>query len=120
MLVVFFKFLIILIVFIIDFFGGSRGTVGDLFALVGACILGFPILRVAVQDRPDLILMDLNMPEMDGFTSTRKIRALEHALYGQMAHDMGRPSDNRVPIIAMTANALPADRERCLQSGMND
>ena len=46
------------------------------------------------------------MPEVDGFEATRRIRA--------------RTDRPRVPIVAMTANALPADRERCLQAGMDD
>jgi signal transduction histidine kinase/ActR/RegA family two-component response regulator len=54
----------------------------------------------------DLILMDMQMPEMDGLTATRKIRQL---LFGQ-----------EIPILAMTANAFNEDRERCLDSGMDD
>jgi CheY-like chemotaxis protein len=57
----------------------------------------------------DVILMDCQMPEMDGFTATRAIRENER-LAGRSAH----------AIIALTANALTGDRERCLEAGMDD
>ena len=57
--------------------------------------------------RPALIFMDVNMPEMDGFTATALIRALP----GPVAS---------IPIIALTADAMKEDRERCLEAGMND
>jgi two-component system sensor histidine kinase/response regulator len=58
------------------------------------------------SQRFDLVLMDMHMPVMDGLTATRTIRA--------------QPGFEQLPIIAMTANVLPEDRERCRQAGMND
>ena len=57
----------------------------------------------------DLILMDCQMPEMDGFAASMAIRQHEQAA-----------NMPRVPIIALTANAMQGDRERCLASGMDD
>ena len=57
-----------------------------------------------------LILMDCQMPEMDGFAATTAIRAAEAA----------RPAGRRVPVIALTANAIKGDRESCLTAGMDD
>lgn len=65
----------------------------------------------AVRERNyDLILMDCLMPEMDGFDATRMIRAAEEA----------GGNRQRIPIIALTANALASDREDCLAAGMDD
>jgi CheY-like chemotaxis protein len=58
----------------------------------------------------DLVLMDCQMPEMDGFDTTRAIRARE-AL---------NPTMGRVPVIALTALAMLGDAERCLAAGMDD
>ncbi len=55
----------------------------------------------------DLVLMDIQMPEMDGLTATKTIRAGE------------REGGSRIPIIAMTAHAMKGDRERCLEGGMD-
>ena len=67
---------------------------------------GREALQALEAGRPDVVLMDVQMPEMDGFEATRRIRA------------DGRFDD--LPIIAMTAHALKGDRERCIEAGMND
>jgi signal transduction histidine kinase/CheY-like chemotaxis protein len=70
---------------------------------------GAKALRLFTQspDEYDLILMDLQMPEMDGYESTRRIRAL------------GTPKAQTIPIIAMTANVFKEDIDRCIEAGMN-
>lgn len=71
---------------------------------------GINALAALEKNHYDLVLMDCQMPDMDGFTATREIRhrELSGALIG------------RVPILALTANALKGDRELCLEAGMDD
>jgi CheY-like chemotaxis protein len=68
--------------------------------------------------RYDLVLMDVQMPEMDGFEATKQIRKAEAKMLRANEND---PADSgRVPIIALTAHALEGDRKKCLQAGMDD
>ena len=64
-------------------------------------------VSTAAPDSYDLVLMDVQMPVMDGYTATRKIRALDD------------PARAKLPILAMTANAFDEDRRNALESGMN-
>jgi CheY-like chemotaxis protein len=69
---------------------------------------GLEVLRAVETIPVDVILMDCLMPEMDGYETARRLREREKA---------GAP---RIHIIAMTANAMREDRERCLAAGMDD
>ena len=60
-------------------------------------------LRVLENTKPDLILMDINMPDMDGYTLTSKIKTT--------------PGFERVPILALTANVMRGDKEKTLEAG---
>ena len=60
-------------------------------------------LRILENTRPDLILMDINMPDMDGYTLTSRIKTT--------------PGFERVPILAITANVMRGDKEKTLEAG---
>ena len=60
-------------------------------------------LNILKETRPDLILMDINMPDMDGYTLTTKIKLM--------------PGFERIPILALTANVMRGDKEKTLEAG---
>ena len=64
------------------------------------------------ERRYDLVLMDWQMPQLDGVEATKKIRDIER--------ETGTCSGRRVPVIALTAHSLPRDRAYCLTAGMDD
>ena len=70
---------------------------------------GEEVLRALDRDRYSLVLMDCEMPVMDGFTATKKLRANEH-----------RNKLPQTPVVALTAHAVEGMREKCIASGMND
>jgi PAS domain S-box-containing protein len=74
---------------------------------VDAVMNGEQAVRAHSEHDYDLILMDVQMPEVDGFAATKMIRA------------MSEP-ENKIPIIAITAHALIGDRERCIEAGMDE
>ena len=63
-------------------------------------------VNAAAKQMPDLIIMDLSMPEMDGWTATRLIK--------------GDTSTSSIPLIALTAHALPSDRKRAFDAGCDE
>jgi len=84
----------------------AKGILSDAGLIVDVAGDGAVALQMAQADRYDIILMDMQMPVMDGVTATREIRRIA--------------PHSKVPIVAMTANVMQEDRQRCFEAGMND
>lgn len=67
---------------------------------------GIEALAAATRERPDLILMDMTLPRMDGWETTTELRC--------------RPEIAKIPVIALTAHTLPGDRQRALAAGCDE
>jgi two-component system cell cycle response regulator DivK len=63
-------------------------------------------IALAISEQPDLILMDLTLPDIDGEEATRRLK--------------GDPATKHIPVLALTANAMSADRERAIAAGCDD
>ncbi|MCL6473494.1 MAG: response regulator [Firmicutes bacterium] len=75
---------------------------------VDVAVNGEEVVKKALQNRYDMILMDVQMPEMDGYEATRRIREAEYST-----------GEHRI-IVAMTAHSMESDRRACLEAGMDD
>jgi len=85
----------------------NRSLIRRVLEAEGYAVIEAPSAKSALgtlaQGSPDLILMDINMPDMDGYTLTAQIRAM--------------PAHTHVPIVAVTANVMRGDREKSLEAG---
>lgn len=87
----------------------SRELLKNLGCNVQIAENGIEVLRMYSAEKPEIIFMDCMMPGMDGYEATAKIRELEE-----------QQKEAHIPIVALTANALPSDRDKCLAVGMDD
>ncbi len=118
-------------ILLVDDVATNRELAGLLLGKMGHAVHeasdGLDVLTMVSRHAYDLILMDLQMPVMDGFTATRVIRACEQGLPAPTDMDDSflvravreKILGTRTPIVAMTAHALLEDKERCLDIGMD-
>lgn len=95
----------------------ARAMLQSFGCQVDIAINGFEVLTAIDQHKYDLIFMDCQMPDLDGYTTTKIIRQQEAAM-ASAANPQAK--ENHLPIVALTAHAMSGDRERCLQTGMDD
>ncbi len=74
--------------------------------VVTLAVNGVEALQRASADLPELVLMDMSLPEIDGWEATRRLKAA--------------PAPRAIPVIALTAHAMSGDRERALEAGCDD
>ncbi len=88
----------------------NRDIISRYLALLGYRIVvavdGMQAVTLAQTERPDLILMDMRLPVIDGWEATRRIKAL--------------PATRTIPVVALTAYAMDNDRRLCLEAGCDD
>lgn len=73
---------------------------------IESCTMAQEAIEILKNDKADLVLMDMMMPEMDGYEAVKMIR--------------NTPSISQIPVIAVTAQAMPEDRQKCLDAGAQD
>jgi CheY-like chemotaxis protein len=88
----------------------NRDMIVRYLALLGYEIIvardGWQAVTMAQTERPDLILMDMQLPVMDGWEATRQLKAA--------------PGTRSIPVVALTAYAMDDERQRCLEAGCDD
>ncbi|HEX8914690.1 MAG TPA: response regulator, partial [Humisphaera sp.] len=92
----------------------ARELLGEFGCAVEVVGTGLLAVQAVARTPFDLVLMDCQMPDMDGFEAARRIRELERA--GAVRGD---GTGGRLPVVALTANAVEGDRQRCLDAGMD-
>ena len=95
---------------VVEDFEDSRFMMRRLLELAGYCVVeasdGEQAVKLALQERPELILMDLSLPKLDGLAATRKIRM--------------QPGFDEIPIVAVSAHDSPQTRTEALEAGCNE